>query len=83
MVSEQFTYVFMFECGNFLGNDRNCTILIRTPMIIKTGAEFSGKIFRINWSRIFWKNLLLKMEQNFLGKFSNKTGAEFSRKIYE
>ena len=44
MVSEQFTYAFMFECSNFfLGNDRNCTILIRTPMIIKTGAEFSGK----------------------------------------
>ena len=47
MVSKQFTYAFMFECGKFfLGNDRNCTILIRTPMIIKTGAEFSGKNFR-------------------------------------
>ena len=35
MVSKQFTYAFMFECGNFVGKDRNCTILIRTPMIIK------------------------------------------------
>ena len=77
----------MLSCLNvvifFLGNDRNCTILIRTPMIIKTGAEFSGKNFRLkpeqnflgkftikNWSRIFWE------------KFSNKTGTEFSGKIY-
>ena len=71
MVSEQFTYVFMFDCGNFLGNDRNCTILIRTPMIIKTGAEFSGKNFRI------------KLEQNFLEKFTSENGAEFSGKIFE
>ena len=64
----------MLSCLNvviFLGNDRNRTILIRTPMIIKTGAEFSGKFF------------LNKMEQNFLRKFTNETRAEFSGKIYD
>ena len=79
----------MLSCLNvvifFLGNDRNCTILIRTPMIIKTGAEFSEKKFSSKTGAEFSgkKILHLKMEQNFLGKFSNKTGAEFSGKIYE